>query len=78
MTHVPPHALLSLALLCAVSGCKQPEPPKKQQPPDPQAQQHTQLRDAIQAPIDRARTAEPTVLDAARKQRDDIDAQTGG
>ena len=72
----------ALSLLLACAACSKPEPPKKEQPPEPQAQTpvetHTELRDAIQAPIDRAKAVEPEVLDAAKKQRDDIDAQTGG
>jgi len=75
-----PAGMLSLLLAC--SACSKPEPPQKEQPPEPQAQApvetHTELRDAIQAPIDRAKAVEPVVLDAAKKQSDDIDAQTGG
>ncbi len=66
-------------LLLACTACNKPEPPKKEQPPKPQAvEQHTELRDAIQAPIDRAKAVEPQVLDAAKQQEDAIDAQTGG
>ena len=73
----------ALSLLLACGACSKPEPPKKDQPPEPQAQTapvetHTELRDAIQAPINRAKAVEPEVLDAAKKQRDEIDAQTGG
>jgi len=74
----------ALLLLLACGACSKPEPPEKEQPPEPQAQAqapietHTELRDAIQAPIDRAKAVEPKVLDAAKKQRDEIDAQTGG
>ena len=32
----------------------------------------------MQAPIDKAKTAEATTLDAAEKQRAEIDGQTGG
>ena len=71
-----PVAALSLLLACA--GCSKPEPPKKEQPPDPQAAQATELRDAIQRPIERAKAVEPVVLDAAKQQQDAIDAQTGG
>jgi len=75
-----PAGMLSLLLAC--SACSKPEPPQKEQPPEPQArapvETHTELRDAIQAPIDRAKAVEPVVLDAAKKQSDDIDAQTGG
>jgi hypothetical protein len=70
-------AATSLLLLCA--ACSKPQPPDKEQPPQPQAvETHTELRDAIQAPIDRAKAVSPEVLEAAQKQRDDIDAQTGG
>ncbi len=66
-------------LLLACSACNKPKPPKKEQPPTPQAvEQHTELRDAIQAPIDRAKAVEPQVIDAAKQQDDAIDAQTGG
>ena len=73
----------ALSLLLACSACSKPEPPKKDQPPEPQAQTapvetHTELRDANQAPINRAKAVEPEVLDAAKKQQDDIDAQASG
>ena len=75
-TLVLPSALASLLL---AGACSKPEPPDKEQPPEPQAvEQHTQLRDAIQAPIDRAKAVSPAVQDAAQQQRDQIDAQTGG
>jgi len=68
----------ALALLLACSACSKPEPPKKDQPPKPRAEQDTELRDMIQRPIDRAKAVEPAVLDAAKQQQDDIEAQTGG
>ena len=71
----------ALSLLLSAVACSKPRPPDKDQPPEPKAAQvetHTELRDAIQAPIDRAKAVSPEVLDAAQKQRDDIDAQTGG
>jgi hypothetical protein len=70
----------ALSLLLVIAACSKPQPPDKEQPPQPQAAQaetHTELRDAIRAPIDRAKAVSPAVLDAAQKQRDDIDAQTG-
>jgi hypothetical protein len=71
-------AVAVIPLLLA-TACSKPEPPDKEQPPEPQAaEQHTQLRDAIQAPIDRAKAVSPAVQDAAQQQRDQIDAQTGG
>lgn len=67
-------ALVGLALL---AGCT-PQPPDKERPPEPQAAQHTQLRDAIQAPLDRARQVEVDTQKAAEAQREAIEAATGG
>lgn len=64
-------AALAVPLLCA--ACSKPEPPEKERPPEPQA---TELRDAIQQPIDRAKAVEGEVQDAAAQQRAAIDAQT--
>jgi len=66
----------ALMALAVTAGCT-PEPPEKERPPEPQAQ-HTQLRDAIQAPIDRARQVEADTQKAAEAQREAIDAATGG
>lgn len=73
-------AFAVIATLLLLGGCSKPEPPEKDRPPEPKASEpsHTQLRDAIQAPIDRAKSVEQTTLDAAQKQRAEIDAQTGG
>src|SRR3546814_12870260 len=68
-----PGALL-LALACA--ACHRPPPPPPDQPPEPQAR--TQLGDAIQAPIERAKAVEGAVQDAAEKQTAAIDAAAGG
>lgn len=77
----PLHGLVRAAVvtvaLVALAGCR-PEPPPTEQPPEPQAQAHTELRDAIQAPQDKAREVEKTVQDAADRQQAEIDAATGG
>jgi len=81
--HVLP-ACAALVLLSCVA-CSRPEPPPTDQPPEPQAdtavaatgESHTQLRDAIQRPIDKAKAVEDVTLDAAERQRAEIDAQTG-
>ena len=65
-------AAAALSILCV--ACSKPEPPEKEKRPVPRAD--TELRDAIQAPIDRAEAVEPAVLDAAKQQQDQIDAQT--
>jgi hypothetical protein len=73
-----PRIAASTLLLLGCAACSKPEPPKKEQPPEPQAAQHTELRDSIQKPIERAKAVEGEVLDAAKQQQDAIDAQTGG
>jgi len=65
-------------LLAALSACSKPRPPDKERPVEPQAAQHTQLREAIQAPIKQARNVEADMQKAADAQRAAIEAQTGG
>ena len=79
MTTFPRSIALCALLLCA-AACSKPEPPPTDQPPEPQAQaqQATELRDAIQRALDRAKAVEPHVLDAAKQQQADIEAQAGG
>jgi hypothetical protein len=76
LRHVP---ILMLAL--AAAGCSAPTPPPTDQPPDPQAAaQHardTQLRDAIQRPIDKAKGVEDTTLKAADEQKQQIEDAGG-
>ena len=68
-------------LACAAAGCSAPVAPPTDQPPDPQAAaQHardTQLRDAIQRPIDKANGVEDTTLKAADEQKQQIEDQGG-
>ncbi len=64
-----------LLLLCLCCACSKPKPPPTDEPPEPQAEANTELRDAIQAPIERAKAVEQTVQEAADKQRAEIDAQ---
>ena len=75
------------ALLCAcvLVACSKPEPPEKDRPVEPQAKVAARpygnphaMRDAIQAPIERAKSAEDVTLEAARKQQASIDAQMAG
>lgn len=68
---------LPMLCLVALAACRR-EPPPTEQPPEPQAQAHTELRDAIQAPQDKARAVEKTVQDAADRQQAQIDAATDG
>jgi hypothetical protein len=78
----------ALLCACALGACSKPEPPEKDRPPEPQAQAKAAparpygnphaMRDAIQAPIERAKSAEDVTLEAARKQQAAIDAQMAG
>ena len=70
-------ALLPLSWSLALTACT-PSKPDKDQPPEPKAEQATELRDMIQRPIDRAKAVEPQVLDAKAQQDAAIEAQTGG
>ncbi len=63
-------------LLAAAAGCSRPKPPPTEQQPEPQAQ-HTELRDAIEEPIDKAKAVEKTVQDAADQQKAQIEAAGG-
>ena len=80
MRHAAIRSIVSVALfgtLLTAGACSKPEPPPADQPPEPQAQ-HTELRDAIQQPVDQAKAVEKAMQDAADKQQAEIDAKTGG
>ncbi|MGO1000707.1 hypothetical protein [Lysobacter sp. CA196] len=67
-------SLATAALLCALTACSKPQPPDKERPVEPQA---TQLRDAIQQPIEQAKSTENAVDEAAQQQRAAIEAAGG-
>ncbi|KAB8190458.1 hypothetical protein FKV24_008575 [Lysobacter maris] len=74
-------ALATGLLLALLAACGKPRVPDKEHPPEPQVEAAdnggtTAMRDAIQAPIERARAAEQAVQDAADAQREAIDAAT--
>lgn len=67
-------ALLGLGM----AACK-PTPPPTDEPPQPQAvaaPEATELRNAIQQPIDQAKAVESNVQEAADQQASKIDAVT--
>lgn len=68
----------SVLLALAGAACSRPQPPDTERPPEPQAQPQTELRDAMQAPLEKAQGVEDQVLEAAKQQQAAIDAQTGG
>ena len=67
-------ALIAFASM-GLGACK-PEPPPTDEPPEPKAvaAENTELRDAIQKPIDQAKAVEGTVQEAADKNDAAIDA----
>jgi PBP1b-binding outer membrane lipoprotein LpoB len=76
------YLLLTLMIL-GLCGCPQErewEPPAaEKEQVDAEAsknQNDTQLRDTIQAPIEKANAVEDQVLEAAEQQRADIEAET--
>ncbi|MFT3761645.1 MAG: hypothetical protein QM761_03335 [Pseudoxanthomonas sp.] len=70
----PLRSVATVALLAATAACQPPQPPPTEQPPVPKAEAHTELRDAIKAPQDKARAVEDTLQQAADQQRGQIDA----
>jgi len=70
-----------LFLAFAAAACSAPTPPPTDQPPEPQAAaqqaRDTQLRDAIQKPIQKAQGVEDTTLKAADEQKQQIEDQGG-
>ena len=66
--------LTGMTVLALLAGCSKPRPPEKERPVEPQA---TQLRDAIQQPIERAKSTENAVDEAAQQQRAAIEAAGG-
>lgn len=69
----PRTLLVPCLAVLALAACQRPPPAPTEQRPEPQA---TALRDAVQAPLDKAHAVQATVDDAAEKQRADIDAAT--
>ena len=64
--------VMAMAVMALFAGCSKPKPPEKERPVEPQA---TELRDAINAPLDKAKNVEKQLQDAAEAQRAAIDAQ---
>lgn len=67
--------ILLVALLSPLlTGCPRPASPDTDRPPEPQAGR-SDMRQAIQAPMDRAKAVQATIDAAAGSQRAAIDAQ---
>lgn len=74
------HSLLLIATLsAALAGCgSNPAPETVKQEDKPVDNNHNQLRDAIQKPLDRAKAVDNNVEKAKEQQDKDIDQQTNG
>lgn len=78
---IPPRgiaaAVVVALLVCA--GCSRPQPAETDPPPEPRtAQQATELRDAIQQPLDQAKAVKQATEGAGQAQRAAIDTAIGG
>lgn len=65
---------LPLLAMIALSACNRPLPPAPDKPPEPQA---TELRDAIQKPIDRAKSVSDTLQQSADARAAEADRASG-
>lgn len=66
-------AALGTGLAITLGACSRPPPAPTEQRPEPQA---TALRDAIKAPLDKARSVQQTTDEATQREREAIDAAT--
>ena len=67
--------LIFLCLTACMAPPQSNDPAATVQTPEKEA--NTEMRDAIQAPIEKARQVEDQVLDGAEKQKADIEAAGG-
>ncbi|MEG3193399.1 hypothetical protein [Lysobacter sp. D1-1-M9] len=67
-------ALTGLLLTSALGACRQPAPSDPELPPEPQAA-HGDMRDAVQAPMARARAVQAAVDAAAQAREADVSTQ---
>ena len=67
-------ALLLVALVLAAAGCRPPPETPTDKPPEPQV---TELRDAIEQPLEDAHEVQRTLDDAAARQREVVEAAGG-
>ncbi|GGA79432.1 hypothetical protein GCM10011521_17110 [Arenimonas soli] len=67
----------TLAAGLALCGCTDPAPTPTPDPPEPQtatAEAHTELRDAMQAPLEKAQSVEVTLHDDAAERDEALEA----
>lgn len=71
---LPKFAIAMLLISMLLAACSKPQPPDKERPVEPQA---TQLRDAMQAPLQQARDAQSKAQAADEAKSKAIDAAGG-
>lgn len=66
-----------LAASMLLAACRDPAPTPTPDPPEPQTtaatEEHTELRDAMQAPLDKAAAVEDTLQESARRRDEQLE-----
>ena len=75
--HILTKLTFTLAAALALGACSDPAPTPTPDPPEPQtaaAEEHTELRDAMQAPLDKAQSVEVTLQESAAARDEALEA----
>ena len=76
--HILTKLAFTLATTLALAACSDPAPTPTPDPPEPQttasADGHTELRDAMQAPLEKAESVEVTLQDTAAERDEALEA----
>ena len=78
--HILTKLTLTLAAVLALGACSDPAPTDTPDPPEPQtaaaaaAEEHTELRDAMQAPLEKAESVEVTLQESAAARDEALEA----
>ena len=78
--HILTKLTFTLAAAVALGACSDPAPTPTPDPPEPQtaasasAEEHTELRDAMQAPLEKAESVEVTLQESAAARDEALEA----
>lgn len=79
--HILPKLTFTLVAALALGACSDPAPTDTPDPPEPQtaastaaAEDHTELRDAMQAPLEKAESVEVTLQESAAARDEALEA----
>lgn len=76
--HILTKLTFTLAATLALAACSDPAPTPTPDPPEPQtaatAEEHTELRDAMQAPLEKAESVEVTLQESAAARDEALEA----